>query len=153
MALLYKGFLKRSLKKFGFAIPINSVRHIILSILEKGCYAKPYVGISITDISIQTQLYGVPAGAAIQSVTENSPAQKAGLQAGDVITTVNGTPMTSEEIADFIGLYQVGQAITFSVYRQGEELEITVTVGECIQEISGSTGKTPTGRFPSPSGG
>ena len=122
-----------SIDNIGFAIPINSIMNIVESIIEKGYISKPYVGISVLDVSAETQQYGIPAGAAVQSVTENSPAAQAGLQRGDVITAVDGTAMTSTELVSYVGSASVGQQILFSVYRQGETLEITVDVGEQIQ--------------------
>ena len=122
-----------SIDNIGFAIPINSIVDIVESIIEKGYISKPYIGISVLDVSAETQAYGIPAGAAIQSVTENSPAALAGLQKGDVITAVDGKAMTSTELVSFVGSASVGQQIVFSVYRQGKTLEITVDVGEQIQ--------------------
>ena len=122
-----------SIDNIGFAIPINSIVNIVESIIEKGYISKPYLGISLLDVSAETQAYVIPAGAAIQAVTENSPAAQAGLQRGDVITAVGGEAMTSNELVSFVVSASVGQQILFSIYRQGETLEITVTVGEQIQ--------------------
>ena len=122
-----------SIDNIGFAIPINSIMNIVESIIEKGYISKPYIGISVLDISAETQAYGIPAGAAVQSVAENGPAAQAGLQRGDVITAVDGKTMTSSELVSFVASASVGQQIQFSIYRQGETLEITVDVGEQIQ--------------------
>ena len=122
-----------SIDNIGFAIPINSIMDIVTSIIVKGYISKPYVGISVADVSVETQQYGVPAGAAVQAVAENSPAQQAGLQRGDVITAVDGKAMTSTELVSFVGEASVGQQILLSVYRQGTMMEITVDVGEQIQ--------------------
>lgn len=122
-----------SIDNIGFAIPINSIMNIVESIIEKGYISKPYIGISVLDVSAETQAYGIPAGAAIQAVTEDGPAAQAGLQKGDVITAVDGKTMTSKELVSYIGESSVGQEMVFSIYRQGEELEITVYVGEQIQ--------------------
>ena len=122
-----------SIDNIGFAIPINSIMNIVESIIEKGYISKPYIGISVLDVSEETQQYGIPAGAAIQAVSEDGPAAQAGLQQGDVITAVDGTAMTSKELVSYIGEASVGQEMVFSIYRQGENLEITVYVGEQIQ--------------------
>ena len=122
-----------SIDNIGFAIPINSIMNIVESIIEKGYISKPYIGISVLDVSEETQQYGIPAGAAIQAVTENGPAAQAGLQRGDVITAVDGAAMTSKTLVNYIGEASVGQEMVFSIYRQGENLEITVYVGEQIQ--------------------
>ena len=122
-----------SIDNIGFAIPINSIMNIVESIIEKGYISKPYVGISVINISAETQQYGIPAGAAIQAVAENGPAAQAGLQKGDVITAVDGKEMSSTELVSFISQASVGQQIVFSIYRQGETMEITVNVGEQVQ--------------------
>lgn len=121
-----------SIDNIGFAIPINSVRSIVESIITKGYISSPYIGISVLDVSEQTQLYGVPAGIAVQSVTDGAPAAQAGLQAGDVITAVNGSAMDSDALVDLVGSAAAGDQLTLSIYRQGQPLEITVTVGEQI---------------------
>ena len=122
-----------SIDNIGFAIPINSIMDIVTSIIEKGYISKPYVGISVIDVSLETQQYGIPAGAAVQRTIEDGPAARAGLQRGDVITAVDGKAMTANELVDYIGQASVGQQLKLSIYRQGQALEITVDVGEQIQ--------------------
>ena len=122
-----------SIDNIGFAIPINSILNIVESIIEKGYISKPYVGISVQDVSAETQQYGIPAGAAIQSVAEDSSADQAGLQRGDVITAVDGKAMTSTELVSYIAESSIGQQLVFRIYRKGETLDITVSVGEQIQ--------------------
>ena len=122
-----------SIDNIGFAIPINSIMGIVESIVEKGYISKPYMGISVLDVSEETQQYGIPAGAAVQEVVENSPAALAGLQKGDVITAVDGVAMTSNELVSYVGKASVGQQIKLSIYRQGQTLELTVDIGEQVQ--------------------
>ena len=122
-----------SIDNIGFAIPINSIRAIVESIIEKGYVAKPYMGVTVMDVTEQTQLYGIPAGVAIQSVAEGSPAEQAGLQAGDVITAVNGAAMTSDELVDMVGDASIGDVLELAIYRQGQTLTLSVTIGEQIQ--------------------
>ena len=123
-----------SIDNIGFAIPINHVLSIVKSIIEKGYLSKPYVGVSVSDVNQQTQLYGIPAGAAVQAVSDDSPAAKAGLQAGDVITSVNGTEITgSSDLVSLVSEAAIGDTLTMTVYRQGSTMELTVTVGEQVQ--------------------
>ena len=122
-----------SIDNIGFAIPINSIMSIVESIIEKGYISKPYIGIYVIDVSEETQQFGVPAGAAVQSVTEDGPAAQAGLKKGDVITAVNGEAVTSNTLVDLIGAVSVDDSLVLSIYRQGETLELTVIVGEQIQ--------------------
>ncbi len=123
-----------SIDNIGFAIPINDIRSIVESIIEKGYFSKPYIGVGVVDVSQEYQIYGLPQGAAIQTITEGSPAEAAGLQVGDIITQMDGTEITNRtDLSTMIGRCKIGDAIRFTVYRQGETLEITVTIGEQIQ--------------------
>ena len=123
-----------SIDNIGFAIPINHVLSIVKSIIEKGYISKPYVGVSVSDVNQQTQLYGIPAGAAVQAVSDGSPAAEAGLQAGDVITRVNGTEITgSSDLVSLVSEATIGDTLAMTVYRQGSTIELTVTVGEQVQ--------------------
>ena len=123
-----------SIDNIGFAIPINHVLSIVKSIIEKGYISKPYVGVSVSDVNQQTQLYGIPAGAAVQAVSDDSPAAEAGLQAGDVITRVNGTEITgSSDLVSLVSEAAIGDTLAMTVYRQGSTMELTVTVGEQVQ--------------------
>ena len=123
-----------SIDNIGFAIPINSVLDIVNSIIEKGYIAKPYIGVSVTSVSSETQSYGLPKGAAVKAISEGSPAEAAGLQINDIITEANGTKIeSSDDLVKLVGGLYNGAELKLTVYRQGETVEITVTVGERIQ--------------------
>ena len=128
-----------SIDNIGFAIPINSVMNIVESIIEKGYIAKPYIGVSVTSVSSETQSYGLPKGAAVKAISEDSPAEKAGLQINDIITEANGTTIeSSDDLVRLVGDLYNGAELKLTVYRQGETVEITVIVGEKIQSALGS---------------
>ena len=104
------------------------------SIIEKGYISKPYIGISMSDVSKEYQIYGLPQGTAVQSVTEGSPAEEAGLQVGDIITAVDGKEITGySDLKAVVGASDIGDELHMTVYRQGTTVEITVVVGEQIQ--------------------
>ncbi len=125
-----------SIDNIGFAIPINDVRSIVESIIEKGYFSKPYLGVGVVDVSREYQIYGLPQGAAIQTITEGGPAEAAGLQVGDIIIAFNSTEITSRtELTTLIGRCKIGDAVILTVYRQGETVEVTVTIGEQIQSV------------------
>ncbi len=125
-----------SIDNIGFAIPINDVRCIVESIIEKGYYSKPYLGVGVVDVSREYQIYGLPQGAAIQTVTEGGPADAAGLQVGDIITKFGDTKITGRtDLSAAIAWCKIGDTVTLSVYRQGQTLEISVTIGEQIQSV------------------
>lgn len=123
-----------SIDNIGFAIPINHVKSIVESIIEKGYISKPYIGVKVDNVSDETQRYGLPAGAAIYSVVKDSPAAKAGLRANDIITAVNGEEISDRnDLSDKISKCEVGDVLKLTVYRQNESIEISVTVGEQVQ--------------------
>ena len=94
----------------------------------------------MTDVSEESQSYGLPQGAAVKGVVEDSPAEKAGLQSGDIIIKVNDTKITgSSDLVDLIGAAQSGDVLNLTVYRQGETLELTLEVGEQIQDAIAQT--------------
>lgn len=123
-----------SIDNIGFAIPINHVRGTVESIIENGYVAKPYIGVTVTDVSEETMGYGLPAGAAVKAVSEDSPAEKAGLQVNDIITAVNGKEISGRTgLSEAVSAASVGDTLTLAVYRQGNTISVDVTVGEQIQ--------------------
>lgn len=123
-----------SIDNIGFAIPMNRIRPIVESIIEKGYVSEPYIGVSIFDVSQEYQQMGLPMGAAVQSVAKDSPAQKAGLQVGDIVTQANGEEITGgSDLKEIISQSQAGRELKLEIYRQGDRLELTVTVGEQIK--------------------
>jgi len=123
-----------SIDNIGFAIPLNDVRKIVDSIIENGYVSKPYIGVTVSDVSEESISYGLPAGAAIRSVVEDSPAEESGLKTGDIVTHVDGEEISgSAAFVDMIGDCTVGQELTLTVYRRGETLELKLTVGEQTQ--------------------
>ena len=126
-----------SIDNIGFAIPLNTVRGIVQSLIENGYISKPYIGLSVSDVSEDAQLYGLPQGAAVRALAEDGPAIKAGLQENDIITSVNGEAITTgNELVKAVADVAVGEEILLTVFRQNETLEITVTVEERIQQAT-----------------
>ena len=123
-----------SIDNIGFAIPINDAMSIVRSIIENGYIAKPYIGVSIMDVSAETQSYGLPQGAAVKEIVEGSPAEAAGLQLNDIITKADDTEITgSNDLVDYIGSRSAGDIVKLTVYRQGQTMEITLEIGEQIK--------------------
>lgn len=129
-----------SIDNIGFAIPMNHVKNIVKSIIETGSITKPYIGVTVTAVSSEAQAYGLPTGAAVRSVEEDSPAAKGGLEANDIITEVNGTAITSSsDLVSYVGEQAPGDELKLKVYRQGKTLDITVTIGEKTQSAMPAT--------------
>ena len=115
-----------SIDNIGFAIPINSVKDIIESIIENGYIIRPYIGVSIYELGSDYQMFGL-SGVAIQKVEEDSPAASAGLQKNDIIMKVNGTEISSvDEFKGFVSGGKEGDVLILTVYRQGETIELEV---------------------------
>ena len=118
-----------SIDNIGFAIPIDQVRSIFESIITNGYIVKPYIGVTVSDVSSESQSYGLPQGAAVRSVTENGPAAEAGLQENDIITAVNGETITgSNDLVKLVKASAAGDTLELTVYRQGQTTTLTLTV-------------------------
>ncbi len=110
----------------GFAIAISEVVPIIDSLIESGHVSRPFVGIGIDDTNY---------GPFINSVTKGSGAEKAGLQVNDMILEVEGQKVESREDVNKIrDTKKIGDTLTFKVMRDGETLEIPVTLTDTIEE-------------------
>ena len=127
-----------SIENIGFAIPINSVRGIITSIIEKGYIEKTYIGVSVSNVQTYngSNAWGQGSydadvkGVVVAKVDEGGPAEKAGIEVGDVITAVNGTEISNyAELSSILLKAEEGDKYTFTVYRDGETLEIKVKLG------------------------
>lgn len=128
-----------SIENICFAIPINLVRGMIESLVENGYIVKPYVGVIVSNVSDELQSYGIPAGASIQAVNEDSPAEAAGLKEKDIITAANDTEIhSSSDLVSFVSNCRPGDEITLQVYRAGEseQLSLVITIGEKQQEAT-----------------
>ena len=126
-----------SIDNIGFAIPINHVKGIVTSIIEKGYIVRPYIGVQVTSVSSEMVSYGLPKGAAVKFIAEDGPAEVSGLTVNDIITAVNSEEIsTSGELVKIVSAARPGDVLTLTVFRQGEpeRLTISLTVGEKQQE-------------------
>ena len=116
----------------GFAIPINSTLDVIDQLIDYKKVLRPYIGITGIDVDENTaKRYDLVIGVYIQSVENFSPAEKAGLKAGDVIIKADGKDITTmDELTEIKNSHQIGDTITLVVNRNGEEKEISVTLEE-----------------------
>ncbi len=117
----------------GFAIPVNYAINIANQIIAGETPAHPYLGVSVSTVTATTaSQYGltVSEGALINAVTEGTPAEEAGLEAGDVVTAVDDDEVTSaDSLIILLREHEIGETVTLTVVRDGEELSIDVTLG------------------------
>lgn len=131
MSSTYSG--EASIEGIGFAIPSNAVSSIVDDIMKYGYVTgKPQFGISCQDVTETiSQMYGFPVGAYVTAVSEDSAADKAGLQKGDVITAIDGEEIkTTEELNAQKNLHSAGDKVELTIVRNGEEQKIKVTLDE-----------------------
>lgn len=116
----------------GFAIPINSAKEIYTQLIQYKKVKRPYIGIDGIDIDESiSKYYNLPIGLYVKYVADFSPAQKAGLQVGDVITSVDGTTIkTLNELNEIKFKHSIGDTMTLKIVRNGEEKEISITLDE-----------------------
>ena len=120
-----------SIDNIAFAIPIDSVRAIVESIIEKGYYSKPVIGVSVTDVDENSRQLGIPAGAWVKGVTAGGAAEAAGIQANDVITAINGTEISGvSDLKRILAKASAGDELSLVIWRKNQSLTLTVVVRE-----------------------
>ena len=120
-------------ENIGFAIPINIIKDALEQFKSTGSFAsKPYLGVEYQMIGQETALLNeVPQGAYVVRVVEGSPAEKAGIETGDIITKMDGENLREEEgLADIISKKATGQSVSLEVWRDGETLQLSATLSE-----------------------
>ena len=118
-----------SIEGIGFAIPINDVLAILDDLRENGRVPnRAFIGIAASTVARAHPGSGLPDGAYVESVTENSSGALAGLQAGDVITAINGVSIAGvEDLSAELKNYRASDTATLTVYRSGRTLELTIS--------------------------
>jgi S1-C subfamily serine protease len=133
----------------GFAVPSSTARDVVQQLLDSGVVHHAYLGISGTDIDPQiADALNLPVeqGALVEQVVNGGPADDAGVQeghqqvtvagqpilaGGDVITAIDGHPVTSmDDVAAAVNAKQVGDQLTLTVLRDGQHQDLSVTLGE-----------------------
>jgi 2-alkenal reductase len=131
----------------GFSIPVNAVRRIVPALIADGEYQYSYMGVRMSPLDLATQsALGLPQvqGAYVTEVTAGSPAAAAGLRAsgvsdlgellpgGDLIIAVDGQPINNPDdlISFLVFQTEVGQTITLTIIRDGEQISVPLTLGQ-----------------------
>src|SRR6266566_6251495 len=119
----------------GFAIPANLARDVMQSLRDKGRVVRGYIGASVQTLTPELaeamKLKGQPTGALVGEVTPKSPAEKAGIKTGDLITGVNGKKISdARELRLMIGSMAPGTKVEIEVNREGQNKTLNVELGE-----------------------
>lgn len=122
----------------GFAIPINDAKGLITSVLKDGKIIRPYLGVryvSLDKTTAEQLRLGISQGAYIApsgndpAIVAGSPADKAGLRQGDVITKVNNKDVTEDHaLASLLSQYAPGDKLTLTIHRDGKAQTMSVTL-------------------------
>ena len=128
----------------GFAIPVNMARSVMDQLIRYGSVKRGQLGVSMYTVTPDiAHSLGLPSvvGALVSQVVDGSPADRAGIRTGDVITAVNGQPVKSNsELRNTIGLLRVGDKVDIGLLRDGKPLRVTAVIADTTAELSGGPG-------------
>ena len=116
----------------GFAIPINSTTDITSQLIQYSKVKRPYIGITGMDLDEETaNTYHLVQGIYVKAIEDFSAAEKAGFKIGDVIIEADGKKITTmDELNEIKNSHQIGDEMKVKVNREGQEKELTITLGE-----------------------
>ncbi len=134
----------------GFAIPINMAKEITPQLQEKGHVTRGWLGVSIQEVTPElAKSFGLKEkkGALVAQVVSGSPAEKAGIEQGDIIVEFDGKEVSdSKDLPRIVASTPVGKAVTVRLSRDGKILDRQVKVGEMEEKVE--VAKTPTSHKP-----
>ena len=117
----------------GFAVPVNIAVAVMDQLAEHGEMQRGRIGVAIQDLTpdvAEALNVSIERGAVVNRVESDSPAENAGLQAGDVIVSVNGTTIEgSRDLRNAIGLVRVGDSVVAEVWRGQQRFRVDIRVG------------------------
>ena len=124
---------KSGVEGLGFAIPSATVKEIVNQIIQKGYVSgRPWLGLTGEGFSpFYQRFYRVPTGLYITQVDPGSPAEAVGVMPGDILVTMDGAGIASmEDLNAALYAHQVGDRMILSVYRNGLQADVEVTLTE-----------------------
>ena len=121
-----------SIEGIGFAIPINEVKSIVEELITTGKISRPGLGITGQEISeSMAAYYNMVPGIYVNTVTEGSAADKAGVKQQDIITALDGKSVTTQsELRAALYSHKIGDTVTLTVYRSGQSMDLSITLEE-----------------------
>ncbi len=124
----------------GFAIPVNMARKVMEQIIANGRVERGRIGVSLKDLHPSVNK-GLNQGAVIAEIAADSPAEKAGLRKGDIVTGADDRPIrTAAQLRNTIGLARVGADVRLTLLRNGAPFTANVRVAPASERSSALTG-------------
>jgi serine protease Do len=136
--------MSSSVEGIGFAIPINDAIEIAAELLEFGYLAgRPLMGITAQTVSgAHAEFYGWVVGVYVRTVNEGSAAYNAGMKTGDIIIGLGETEIDSMETLVYtLRKFRAGDTTTVMIWRNGEEIETSITFDEDLSAGQASAPK------------
>ncbi len=131
---------------YGFAVPINLAKKVVDDFIEFGEVRRGYIGVSIRQVTpVIAKGVGLdkPRGVFIENVIDNKPADNAGIKSGDIILSIEGTPVNKpNQLQAKVGSYKPGDKVRLEVWRNGKQLTFNVTL-EALDSGGGNPGTQP----------
>jgi serine protease Do len=117
----------------GFSVPANTARSVVDQLAKYGETRRGWLGVkvqSVTDDIAESMGLDRPRGALVADVTDGSPGKVAGIEAGDVITSFNGRPITEmKQLPRAVAETEIGKEVVVRALRKGKEVEFKVAIG------------------------
>jgi len=121
-----------------FAIPIDDAMNVFRQLRDNGSVSRGWLGVLIQEVNRDlAESFGLkrPRGALVAEVMTGSPAEKAGLQAGDIVLKYEGEDVTlSSDLPPMVGRTPVGESATMEVMREGRQITLDVEIGKLPEE-------------------
>ena len=118
----------------GFAIPVNMAKGVMEQLIKYGQVKRGVLGVNIYDVTPDVaKEFGLneASGALVAGVAQGSAAEHAGIKTGDIIVSINGTPIKSaSELRNTIGMQRVGDQVEIGLLRDGKPLKVAALVAE-----------------------
>ena len=117
----------------GFSVPANTAKTVVAQLEKYGETRRGWFGVkiqSVTDDIAESMNMGKSRGALIADVTKTGPAEKAGIEAGDVVIEFNGKPVNEmKDLPKIVAETEIGTRVLVKVFRKGKEIQLTAEVG------------------------
>src|SRR5208337_1777038 len=118
----------------GFAIPVNMAKGVMDQLIKYGQVKRGVLGVNIYNVTPDiAKEFGLSesSGALVAGVSQGSAAERAGIKTGDIITSINGTPMKdASELRNTIGMLRVGDKVEIGFLRDGKQHTVTALIAE-----------------------